>query len=43
MDVFFHRGPILGNIEGMLLSQGLQEKDESFLPGELLLGDPKDI
>jgi hypothetical protein len=30
-------------MEGMLLSQGLQKKDESFLSGELLLGNPTDI
>ena len=29
--------------EGMLLSQGFQEKDESFLSGELLMGNPTDI
>jgi len=30
-------------MEGILLCQGLQEKDESFLSGELLLRDPTDI
>jgi hypothetical protein len=40
--VCFHSDPILGNMEGMLLSQGLWEKDEFFLSGELVLGNPKD-
>jgi len=29
-------------MEGMVLSQGIQEKDESFLSGELLLGNLTD-
>jgi hypothetical protein len=40
--VFFHRGPVLGNMEGMLLSQGLTEKGEIFLSGKLFGGNPRD-
>jgi hypothetical protein len=32
----------VGNIEGMFLSQGLTQKGESFLPGKLLFGNPRD-
>ena len=42
MGVFFHRGPVLGNMEGMLLSQRLQVEGEIFLSGEIVLGSPRD-
>jgi hypothetical protein len=42
MIIFIHRGPFWGNMEGMLLSQGLREKDKIFLSGELLMGNPRD-
>ena len=41
MGVFFHRGPVWGNMEGLLLSQGLREKGEIFQSGKLLLGNPR--
>jgi len=40
--VFFQRAPVLGNIEGMLLSQELQQREEIFLSGGLLLGKQRD-
>ena len=40
--VFFHRADVLGNTEGMLLSQGLQQREEIFLSGEPLLGKPRE-
>jgi hypothetical protein len=40
--VFIHRGPVLGNMEGMLLSQGLTKKGEIFLSGKLLWVNPRD-
>jgi len=39
MGVFFHRGSVLGNMEGMLLSQELQVEGEIFLSGEVVLGN----
>ena len=33
------RAPLLGILEGMLLSQELREKGENFLSGELLPGN----
>ena len=42
MGVFFHRGPVVGNMDRMLLSKGLREKGEIFLSGELLLGNVGD-
>ena len=40
--VFFHRGPVLGNMERMILSQGLKEKGEIFLSGKRFGGNPRD-
>ena len=42
MGVFFHRAPILGNMGGVLLSQGIREKGEIFL-SEVLLGNLRDM
>ena len=39
--ICFHRGPALGNIEGMFLFQGVNKKGEIFLSGELLLRNPR--
>jgi hypothetical protein len=40
--VFFHRDPVLGNMDGMILSQELKEKGEIFLSGKRFWGNPRD-
>jgi hypothetical protein len=39
--VFFQRGPVLGNMKGLLLSQGLTEKGEIFLSGKVVGGSER--
>jgi len=43
VGVFFHRSSVLGNMEGMLLSQELQVEGEIFLSGEVVLGNLRDM
>jgi len=37
--VFFHRGPVLGNMEGMILSQALDREGSDFSIKKTFLGE----
>ena len=41
MGISLHRGPV-GEPGGDLLSRGLREKDEIFLSGDPVSGNPRD-